>query len=46
MKQAVRDTFEKELNNYDQTKLVPNADINERESSIQECVYQIFPGQW
>ena len=28
MKQAVRNAFEKELNNYDEMKLVPNADIN------------------
>ena len=46
IKQAVINAFEKELNNYNQTKLVPNTDINKRESSIQECVYQILPGQW
>ena len=46
MKQAVRDAFEKELNNYEQMKSVANAYINKRECSIQECVYHILPGQW
>ena len=42
MKQAVRDAFEKELNNYEQMKSVANAYINKRECSIQECVYHIL----
>ena len=46
MKQAVRDAFEKELNNYEQMKSVANAYINKRECSIQECVYHILLGQW
>ena len=46
MKQALRDAFEKELNNYEQMKSVANAYINKRECSIQECVYHILPGQW
>ena len=46
MKQAVRDAFEKELNNYEQMKSVANAYINKRECSIRECVYHISPGQW
>ena len=46
MKQAVRDAFEKDLNNYEQMKSVVNAYINKRECSIQECVYHILPGQW
>ena len=45
MKQAVRDAFEKVLNNYEQMKSVASAYINKRECSIQECVY-ILPGQW
>ena len=45
MKQAVRNTFEKELNNYEQMKSVANAYINKRECSIQEYVYHILPGQ-
>ena len=45
MKQAVRDAFEKELNNYEQMKSVANAYINKRECSIQEYVYHILPGQ-
>ena len=44
MKQAVRDAFEKELNNYEQMKSVANAYINKREGSIQKCVYHILPG--
>ena len=44
MKQAVRDAFEKVLNNYEQMKSVASAYINKRECSIQECVY-ILPGQ-
>ena len=46
MKQAVRDAFEKELNNYEQMKSVANAYINKRQCSIQGCVYHILPGQW
>ena len=46
MKQAVRDTFEKELDNYEQMKSVANANINTREHSIKECVYHILPWQW
>ena len=45
MKQAVQDAFEKELDNYEQTKSVANAYINKREYSIQECIYHILPGQ-
>ena len=45
MKQAVRDAFEKGLNNYEQIKLVANAYINKRECSIQGGVYHILPGQ-
>ena len=46
MKQAARDVFEKELNNYEQMKSAANAYINKRECSTQECVYHIVPGQW
>ena len=42
MKQAVRDVFEKELNNYEQMKSFANADNNKSECSIQECVYHIL----
>ena len=34
-KQAVRDAFEKEWDNYEQIKSVANAYINKRECSIQ-----------
>ena len=46
MKQALRDAFEKELNNYEQMKSVANAYSNKKECSIQECVYHVLPGQW
>ena len=45
MKQAVRDAFEKEFNNYEQMESVAIAHINKRECSIQECAYHILPGQ-
>ena len=46
MTQAVKDAFEKELDNHDQMKSVANVYLNKRECSVQECVYHIFPGQW
>ena len=46
IKQALRDAFEKELNNYEQMKSVANAYSNKKECSIQECVYHVLPGQW
>ena len=44
--QAVRDAFEKELDNHGQMKSVANVHLNKRECSVQECVYHILPGQW
>ena len=44
MKQAVKDAFKKELNNYEPMELVANAYINKKECSIQECVYHILSG--
>ena len=46
MIQAVRDAFEKELDNHEQMKSVANVYLNKRECSVQECVYHIFSGQW
>ena len=46
IKQAVRNAFEKELNNYEWMKSVASAYVNKRECSIQEYVYHILPGQW
>ena len=46
MTQAVRDAFEKELDNLEQMKSVANVYLNKRECSAQECVYYILPGQW
>ena len=46
MTQAVRDAFERELDNHEQMRSVTNAYLNKREYSIQECVYHVLPGQW
>ena len=46
MKQAFRDAFEKELNSYEEIKLVANACINKKECDIYECDCHILPGQW
>ena len=43
--QAVRDAFERELDNHEQMRSVANAYLNKRECSIQECVYHVLPGQ-
>ena len=36
MKQAIRDAFEKEINNYEHMKSIANAYVNKRECIIQE----------
>ena len=41
--QAVRDAFEKELDNHEQIKSVANVYLNKRECSVQGCVYHILP---
>ena len=46
MKQATEDAFEKKLDNYNQMKLIAHSYINEKECSIQECVYHVLSGQW
>ena len=46
MSQAVRDGFEKELDNHEQIKSVANVHLNKIKFSVQECVYDILPGQW
>ena len=46
MKEAVEDSFEKELDNYNQVKLIAHSDLNRRECSAQECVYHVLSGQW
>ena len=42
--QAVRDAFERELDNHEQMRSVPNAYLNKRECIIQEYVYYVLPG--
>ena len=43
---AVRDAFEKVLDNHEEMKSVANVYLNKRECSFQECVCHILPGQW
>ena len=45
MTQAMRDAFEKELDNHEQMKPVANVYLNKRECSVQEYVYHILPVQ-
>ena len=42
MTQAIRDAFEKELNNFEQIKPVANVYINKKRMCIQECLYHIL----
>ena len=42
MSKAVKDVFEKNLDNYEQIKSVAYAYTNKIECSIQEFVYHIF----
>ena len=46
MTQAIRDAFERELDNHEQMRSVANAYLNKRECCIQECVYHVLSGQW
>ena len=46
MTQVVKDAFEKNIDNYEQMKLIAKVYTNKRECSVQECVYSILAGQW
>ena len=46
MTEAVRDAFERELDNHEQMRSVANAYLNKKICSIQECVYHVLPGHW
>ena len=46
MSQAVKDAFEKDLDNYEQMKSVAYAYTNKRECSVKECVYHSLSCQW
>ena len=46
MTQAIKDSFERELDSHDQMRSVANTYLNKKECSIQECVYHVLPGQW
>ena len=42
--EAVRDAFEKELDNHERMRSVADAYLNKRKCNIQECVYHVLPG--
>ena len=46
LSQAVKNAFERNLDNYQQMKLVVSVYVNKRECSIQECAYHILAAQW
>ena len=46
MKQAVKEAFENNLDNYQQMKSVAHAYSSKRECSVQESVYHIMPELW
>ena len=46
MIEAVKDTFEENLHNYQQMKSVGSAYVTKRKCSIQECVHHFLAGQW
>ena len=46
MKQAVKEVFENNLDNYQQMKRVAHAYSSKRECSVQESVYHIMPELW
>ena len=42
----MKDAFEKDFDNYEQLKSVKYVYINQRQYSIQECVWHILSDQW
>ena len=46
MNQALKDPFGGELENYEQMKSLAYAYLRKRDCSVQECIYDILPGQW
>ena len=46
MNEALKDMFERELDNYEQMKSLTYAYLIMGECSVQESVYHILPGQW
>ena len=45
MQEAFKDAFSKNLDIYKQMKSIAHAYTNNRECSVQECVYHVLPGQ-
>ena len=46
MSQALKESFEDKLDNYQQMKSVAQTYVHKRECSVHECVYQVLSGQW
>ena len=46
MSQALKESFEDNLDNYQQMKSVALTYAHKRECSVQECAYQVLSGQW
>ena len=46
MKQAVKETFENNLDSYQKMKTVAHAYATKRECSVQEAVYHVIPELW
>ena len=46
IQEAFKDAFRKNLDNYNQMKSIAHAYTNNRECSVQECLYHVLPGQW
>ena len=45
MNEALRDAFEKEIDNYEQKKCLAWAYLCKKKCSVQECIYYILPSQ-
>ena len=46
IQEAFKDAFSKNLDNYNQMKSIAHEYTNNRDCSVQECVYHFLPGQW
>lgn len=46
MSDSMKDAFEKQLDNEEQTKSVAHTYAEKRGCSIQECVYHLLSGYW
>ena len=46
MQEGRRYIFSKNLGSCNQIKSITHAYKNNRERSVQECIYHVLPGQW